>query len=42
MAELENMLAEFPNVKLFIDSVNESERGILRSSELEIPEVEVV
>lgn len=41
-AELENMLTEFPDVKLFIDSVSESARGILRSSELEIPEVEVV
>lgn len=38
MAELENMLPEFPDVKLFIDAVNQSARGILRSNELEVTE----
>ncbi len=42
LTELEDMLDEFPDVRLFIDSVNQSARGILRTSEIEIAEVEVV
>ena len=38
LAELESMLNEFPDVRLFIDAVNQSSRGILRSCEDEIPE----
>jgi UDP-N-acetylglucosamine acyltransferase len=38
MKELELMVAEYPDVQLFIDSVNNSTRGILRSGEFEAPE----
>ncbi len=38
MKELELLVPEFADVQLFIDSVNNSTRGILRSGEFEAPE----
>lgn len=38
MKELETLVTEYPDVQQFIDSVNNSTRGILRSGEFEAPE----
>lgn len=38
MQELELLVPEFPDVQLFMDSVKNSARGILRSGEFEAPE----
>jgi UDP-N-acetylglucosamine acyltransferase len=38
MQELELLVIDYPEVKLFIDSVNNSTRGILRNGEFEAPE----